>query len=135
MREQINISFHSRSNVLELGLAEVPDGPPVARIDQREHLLAGMRISTFRQDEVRHSRIKRRVNSAVVQVVLGRLNGGPPRSSLCRERIERRHGMFCLLHLGLALRVHGFGAVILACAESRRAWLSFSCDSAWLSAC
>ena len=43
--EHVDIGMHPRLDAMELGLAEVRDGPPDAGIDQGEDLLAGVGVS------------------------------------------------------------------------------------------
>ena len=44
-----NIRPHSRNDVLEFAFPEVTDDPPYPRIDEREHLLANVSVSSFRR--------------------------------------------------------------------------------------
>src|SRR5262249_20899268 len=95
----IHIGLHPRRDMPEQTLAEITDCPPGARVDQREHLLSYMGISTFCNGEIGDDTLEWCVDSAVVQLILGVLH----RSSFCPppidERLQRRYcisGLFML---------------------------------------
>ena len=88
-REHVHKGLHARCDVLELRLAEIADGPPRPRVDEREDLLSGVRVSAFGKNEVGDAGVEGRVDLAVVEVVLGGLHRGFARPALGSERIER----------------------------------------------
>ena len=79
---------------MELGLAEVRDGPPDARIDQGEDLLAGVGVSALGDIQIGHARIERRVDLAIVEVVF---SGSDRRSAALTLRCERINGKYAVL--------------------------------------
>ena len=103
-REHVDIGMHSRLDVPELGLAEVGDGPPDARVDQREHLLAGVGVSALRDGEIGDARVKRRIDAAVVQVIFGSADVGGLAFALRGQRLQRQHAVLRLGQLRMALR-------------------------------
>ncbi len=69
--EHVDVGMHPRVDVPQLSFTEVSYGPPHARVDEREHLLADVRISALRDGEVGYPRVKGRIDTAIVQVVFG----------------------------------------------------------------
>ncbi len=55
--------------------AEVGDDPPGAVVDESEDRFAGTCVVTLRNGEVGDARVKRGDNAAIVEVVLGGING------------------------------------------------------------
>ena len=70
---------------------------------KREDLLAGVSVGALRDGEVRHSRVKRREDLAIVQVVFGGADRRRPAFALRRQRIEGEHAVLRLAKLGMAL--------------------------------
>src|SRR6516225_6703891 len=70
-RQDINVRPHSGRDMHKLPFAEVADGPPGARINQREHFLPHMRIRAFRNIEVCDEGIEGRIDPAFIEVIVG----------------------------------------------------------------
>ena len=84
---------------MQLRFAKVRDRPPGADIDQSKNLLAGMGIGAARNSHVGHACIKRRIHTAVVQVVLRGANGRGSSLTLSGEGIKRKHAVLRLVQL------------------------------------
>ncbi len=72
--------------MVQRAFTEVSYRPPGARINQRENLLACMRVGALRDSEVCHACVERRLNPAVVQVVPGGLHRRVSRPTLVDQR-------------------------------------------------
>jgi len=99
----IHVGPHTRRDVLELAFAKVGDRPPGPRVDEREHLLAGMRVGAFGNRQVGDPGVERRVDAAVVEAVARGVYGGCLRAALVDQRLQRSDGILRLLVLRLAL--------------------------------
>ena len=106
--------MHSGLYVTKLGLAKVRHGPPDARVDQSEHLLAGVRVGALRDGEIGYARIERRVDAAVVEVVFGGTNVAGLAFALGGERLERQDAVLRLRQLRMALLHDGLGLARIA---------------------
>src|ERR1700722_19191537 len=62
LRHDVHIRRRAGSNVFELTFAKIGDGPPGARVNEREYLLADMSVSSFGNSQIRDASGKRRVN-------------------------------------------------------------------------
>src|SRR5258708_33919495 len=71
LRWKKDVCPHAGLDMLQRTLAKVADCPPCARIDQCEHLLTHMRVSTLGNRKVGHTRIERCVDSAIIEIVSG----------------------------------------------------------------
>jgi hypothetical protein len=77
--------------VAQLPLPKVGQRPPCARVNQREDLLAHMRIFTRGDRQIRNECVEWSVDTAVIQVILGVLHLRVSRAPLGDQRIEREH--------------------------------------------
>src|SRR5260370_36715308 len=68
-RQHVNICAHPGRNVAEISFAKIANDPPCSHIDECEDLLADMRVCAFRDGEIGHSRIERRLDSTIVDIV------------------------------------------------------------------
>src|SRR5258708_3459358 len=71
LRRQKNVCPHAGLDMLERAFAKVADCPPCARIDQREHLLTYVRVGALGDRKVGHTRIERRIDPAIIEIVPG----------------------------------------------------------------
>jgi hypothetical protein len=95
--------------MLQLGLAEIRNHPPDARIDKGENLLSYVSISTLGNDEARHTSVEWSVDAAVVVVVFGVGDCGGPSLPLGYEGIEGKYAGLRLVELCRALLRRGLG--------------------------
>ncbi len=99
--------------MLEFAFPEVTDGPPYPRIDKREHLLANVSVSAFRDGQICYASIERCVHAAVIEIVPGVLYRSLSRAALVDQRLQSGNGMLSLLVLGLAFVETGSGSLVL----------------------
>src|SRR5260370_24252212 len=102
-RQHVNICAHPGRNVAEISFAKIANDPPCSHIDECEDLLADMRVSAFRDGEIGHSRIERRIDSTIVEIVAGCLYSRRARSTLVDEWFERGYGVQGLVALWFLL--------------------------------
>src|SRR5271168_1197656 len=105
-REHVDIGMHSGLDPVELGLAEVRDGPPCARVDQGEDLLAGVGVSALGDIQIGYPCIERRVHLAIVEVVLGGADGRGSSLTLSSKRLDGKHAVLRLAELRMTLLDH-----------------------------
>src|SRR6266446_5162154 len=92
---------------------EIANSLPGPRVNQCEHLLTHMRVGTFRDREIRHTRVERRIDPAVIEVVAGAFHGRRSRATLVDERFERSYGIRRLFVLSPTLFESSLGAFVL----------------------
>src|ERR1700733_10735355 len=69
LRWKKDICPHAGLDTLKRTFAKVADCPPSAGIDQREHLLTHMRVSTLGNRKVGYTRVERCVDPTIIEIV------------------------------------------------------------------
>src|ERR1700722_2924120 len=101
-------------NMAKLCFSKIGHGPPSSLIDQRENLLARVRVGSFGNGEIGDAALKWSDELAVVEVVLRQVDCGTASAALCRQWLQCCYGMRCLLHLLVALLELRFGLLVLS---------------------
>ena len=98
---------------MKLGLAEVANHPPGARVDEGEEVLANVSVVAFRDGEVGYAGIEGGINTGVVKIVLCVQDLGGTALALCSQGFQRGDRMLRLLVLRFALIESRLGLLIL----------------------
>ena len=109
----IHVSEHSRLDVAQLGFTEVGDDPPDAGVDEGEDMLARGCVGSLGKGQVGDPGIEWGEDTAVVEVVFCRVDGGLLAESLSFERFESGDVVRCLLDLLVALLEQGLRLLVL----------------------